>query len=101
MSKQIKHPEPVQEYFAVAFPAPDAKSATIEKKAVIDFIDPVTKVEYKAVLEDMLWYPENFISDYVCKLLLQKTAQEVREEMTRRYKLRPKEEIAIIQFKKL
>ncbi len=101
MSKQIKHPEPTQKYFAVAFPAPEAKSATIEKKAIIDFIDPVTDKEYQAVLEDMLWYPENFISDFVCKLLLQKTAQEVRDEMVRRYRLRPKEQIAIIQFKKL
>ena len=101
MSKQIKHPEPAQKYFAMAFRAPEGKSEVLEKKAVVNFIDPESNKEYQAVLEDMLWYPEYFISDFICKLLLQKTASEVRDEMIRRYKLYPGEEIAIIQFRKL
>ena len=101
MSNPIKHLEPDVPYFALAFPRPQFPSQVISQKKEVEFLDPNTGKTYKAVMQDMLWYPEYFISDFYAKLLLQKTAEEVREEMVRKYKLRRGEQIAIVQFKKL
>ena len=99
--KPINHPEPDKTYFCIATPAPMYKSEVIEAKKIIDFLDPVTGKQYQAQLEDMFWYPENLLSECICKMAFNKTAAEVRADVFRKYNLRTGQEIAIIQYKKL
>jgi hypothetical protein len=101
MSKPIPNPEPNTKYFCLAFPAPGSYSKVLEEEKIITFQDPETGKEYQAVIEDMLRYPEYFLSEMVCKMALDKPAAEVRRDMMVRFHLNPGDEIAIVQFKKL
>lgn len=101
--KSIALKEPPNTYFCMAVPAPENKIDITEKKEEVQFHDPETKKPWKAVRETLTWYPQKFMSDFVCKISMQMTPNEVVADVMRKYKdrMKPDQDIAIVQFKKI
>lgn len=99
--KTLTIKDPGTPFFCLAFPSPQrSKIDIIHEKETILFQDKDTGTEFQAVREDMIWYPMNLISDFHAKVCLQKTAQELRLEMMKKYNLNGADEICIIQFRR-
>jgi hypothetical protein len=96
--KIIPHEKPGEKYFCIPFPPPDDFINTIQDKKKVTFMDPKTKAHYSAIMEDMIWYPMNMISEFHAKVCLQRSANELRAYMIKRYKLKGNDSVAIVQF---
>lgn len=98
----ITLPESKQKYFCMAVPyvASINKAEMIEGKEVVEFLDPDSGKTYKAIREDMIWYPLGEISEFHAKTCMQMNAEDLRSHMMKKYGLTNKNRIFIVQYAK-